>query len=652
MARPIILSNGELHVGINKYGLVHDFYYPYVGLENHAAGRSLRHRVGVWVNGEISWLDDGEWQLTFRYPAEALIGHTLAKNERLGILLEFDDVVDATVSAFMRNVHVINLRDEARDIRLFMHQAFVIGDTRSNTDTAQYLPDSDALLHYHGRRAFIIGASSNEQPFDQYTIGLFGIEGHEGTYRDADDGELSFNAVEHGRVDSIMRFKMQIGAHSSQRVHYWIAAGTSMHQALYIHRMVQKEGLIKRLHATADWWRDWLKPAHKVAQKIAPVYRDGFIKSAMIVKSQIDRRGAVIASTDTAMLNYSRDAYGYCWPRDGAYTVWPLIRMGYVDEPYRFFEFCQRGLHPGGYLMHKYRADGALGSSWHPYIHDDGHSAPPIQEDETALVLFVFAQYYQIHNDPRILREFYHTMVTPMANFLTSYIDETTHLPRPSYDLWEQVYLTTTYTTSVVHAALLAAADLADAAEDPDNAVKWRSAADDIRDAAHKYLYNKERQVFYKGLIVRNGQVEYNDVIDASAVFGAFMFGLFPTESSELKTSIETLVHAFGIDAGAIGLPRYEHDNYYGTDPNAEAELWFITSLWYAQYNIETNHIEVSERILMWVKNHMGSTGVLPERINAKDESSISVAPLTWSHAEFLSTLLDMVTETTHEPPR
>jgi len=25
MARPIVLSNGELHVGINKYGLVHDF---------------------------------------------------------------------------------------------------------------------------------------------------------------------------------------------------------------------------------------------------------------------------------------------------------------------------------------------------------------------------------------------------------------------------------------------------------------------------------------------------------------------------------------------------------------------------------------------------------------------------------------------------
>lgn len=110
MARPIVLSNGELHVGINNFGLVHDFYYPYVGLENHSAGPELRHRIGIWINGTISWLDDGSWDFTFRYPHKALIGHTLAKNHTLGILLEFDDVVDGTISSFMRNIHVVNLR--------------------------------------------------------------------------------------------------------------------------------------------------------------------------------------------------------------------------------------------------------------------------------------------------------------------------------------------------------------------------------------------------------------------------------------------------------------------------------------------------------------------------------------------------------------
>jgi GH15 family glucan-1,4-alpha-glucosidase len=644
MGRPIVLSNGELHVGINNFGLVHDFYFPYVGLENHAAGNSLRHRVGVWINGTISWLDDGGWDISFSYPHHSLIGHTVAKNEALGVLIEFDDAVDATISAFMRNIHVVNLWDHEREIRLFLHQAFVIGDARSNTDTAQYLPDSDAILHYRGRRAFIISGTANGQPFDQHTVGLFGIEGYEGSYRDADDGELCGSNVEHGRVDSVIRFTLTIPALSSTRVHYWIAAGTSTREALYIHKQVKEDTIQTRLHATAKWWHAWLAPAMHVADKIAPDHRENFLRSIMIIKSQIDNRGAVIASTDTSMLNYSRDAYGYCWPRDGAYVLWPLIRMGYEDEPRRFFDFCRRGLHPSGYLMHKYRADGALGSSWHPYVHD-GVNTPPIQEDETALVLFVFAQFYQMHPSLRLLHDFYESMVKPMADFLATYIDEVTGLPKPSYDLWEEVFLTTTYTTSVVYAALLAAAELAEAANDSDSAVKWRSEADDIMAAAHKHLYNSDRQAFYKGLIVKDGQIQHDDTLDMSSIFGAFMFGLFPVGGEELNSAIATTLQAFNVTDEAPGLPRYEHDNYRRVSDDIQGNWWIITSLWLAQYYAETDHYDKATTILDWVLTRASSTGVFPEQISPLDNSFVSVAPLTWSHAEYVASLLDMITE-------
>lgn len=646
MARPIVLSNGELHVGINKYGLVHDFYFPYVGLENHAAGRSLRHRVGVWVEGQISWLDDqGSWQFTFRYPSNALIGHITARNDALGIILEMDDVVDATVSAFMRNVHIINMTNRPRDVRLFMHQAFDIGDARSNTDTVQYLPDNEGILHYRGRRAFIVSGQANGKPFDQYTVGLFGIEGREGTYRDADDGELSFCNVEHGRVDSTIRFKLAIDAHSSARAHYWIAAGTSTHEALFIDKQIKKDGLVARLHATAEWWNTWLQPALHVADKLAPERRDMFIKSVMIIKSQIDKRGAVIASTDTAVLNYSRDAYAYCWPRDGAYVLWPLIRMGYVDEPHRFFEFCRRALHPDGFLMHKYRADGALGSSWHPYIHEKGYVAPPIQEDETALVLFVFAQYYQMHLDARVLNEFYHSMIVPMANFMVGYVDKTTGLPKPSYDLWEENFLTSTYTTSLVYASLHAAADLAEAAHDSDSAVKWRTAGDDIATAAHKYLYNADRKAFYKGLRINGDDIEYDSTIDVSSIFGVFMYGLFAVGSDELQSSVDTLVKLFEQDQGVVGLPRYENDNYYKAGGTNRSNIWLITSLWLAQYYLEMNENDKANTLIAWVESMALSTGIMPEQISAVDASFLSVAPLTWSHAEYVATLLDTITE-------
>lgn len=366
----------------------------------------------------------------------------------------------------------------------------------------------------------------------------------------------------------------------------------------------------------------------------------------MIVKSQIDKRGAVIASTDSAMLNYSRDAYAYSWPRDGAYVLWPLIRLGYVDEPHRFFDFCRRGLHASGYLMHKYRADGALGSSWHSYIHEGMESAPPIQEDETALVLFVFAQYYHMHPTPRLLNEFYRSMVVPMAEFMASYIDPITHLPRPSYDLWEEIFLTTTYTTATVYAALLSAAELADAADDPDHAVAWRAVAEDMQRGAQRHLFNPERQAFYKGVSVKDGAVIGNATLDTSSVFGAFMFGLFAADSPELTAAVTTLEKTFAFTPGLTGLPRYENDYYYRVNEQTPGNWWNITTLWLAQYYQEMGSHDKTQHILEWVRSHAATTtGIFSEQLSPDDGSSLSVAPLTWSHAEYLATLLDTITE-------
>lgn len=648
MARPIVLSNGNVHVGLNRFGEVHDFYYPYVGLENHAAAKMLRHRVGVWVENRFSWLDDGSWSFTFQYHTHSLVGYTTAYNGGLGVTLEFDDAVDSELDVFMRNIHVINHDAREREIRLFMHQVFDIGDSAGNIDTVQYLPNSDVILHYRGRRAFVVGGvhASTGKVFDQYSVGLFGIEGHSGTYADAEDGVLSGNNVEHGRVDSVIGFNLVILPHASSRVNYWLAVGKSEREALDTSKIMREQGVLYRLLVTGKWWREWIKPAEKQSEKLEnKEWREDFIKSLMLIKAHMDNRGAIIASTDTTMLNYARDAYGYCWPRDGAYAIWPFIRLGYTKEPLAFFDFCQRVIHPNGYLMHKYQADGALGSSWHPYIHK-GVISPPIQEDETAGVLFMFAQFWFMHKDKSLLDKYYQSFIVPMANFLSNHIDEKTGLPRPSYDLWEERFLTTTYTTSVVYAALLAAAEIAEAANDNKQAVRWRAAAEDIGANAHKLLYNEETQCFYKGLRVIEGKIVTEPQIDTSAVFGAFMYGLFPHEGPEMKASIKTIRQHLSMPLrDKPGLARYENDYYRRVSSDIPGNPWFITTLWFAQYDLELGNTEEATQIIDWCRAHMLTTGVLSEQINPYDDTFVSVAPLTWSQAEFASTLLDFMND-------
>lgn len=646
MSRPVVLSNGELHVGLNKYGLVHDFYYPYVGQENHTAAKGLRHRVGIWVDGQLSWLDDRSWNITTVYHDDVLLSRITATHPQLRVAIEFDDFVDSSSTSFMRNIHVINHADNEREIKLYLHQVFVISDSYGS-DTVQYLPEDDAILHYKGHRSFIASAAHHDgRPFDQYSVGLFGIEGHDGTYRDAEDGELSGNAVEHGRVDSVIGLVFTIKAHSSARSSYWIAAGKTLGEARHVHHHIQQNGVLHYLLQTTLYWRHWTNPIKSFAERLDKPYRDAFIRSAQLLKSHQDKHGAVIASCDTTMLNYERDSYAYCWPRDGAYVMWPLIRLGYRDEPQRFFNFCRRVMHEDGYLMHKYQPDGTIGASWHPYVHD-GIDIAPIQEDETAIVVFLFGQYYDLHQEHELLHAFYPTMIKPMADFLAGYIDEETHLPKPSYDLWEEQFMTTTYTTAVVHAGLIEAATMAEVMNDTETAVRWRAVADDIKEAAERRLYDYDREYFYKGIRRVGGELAPDETVDTASFFGAFMFGLFDVESDHMKKAYDTLIATLADKSP--GIPRYEHDMYHRADEQAPSNPWFITSLWHAQYLLEQDEEDKAKEIIDWTLAHALTSGVLSEQV-FPDGMQTSVAPLTWSHAELLSTLLDLATRHHKEP--
>ncbi|RWZ78111.1 MAG: glycoside hydrolase family 15 protein [Candidatus Chaera renei] len=642
MPRPIVLGNGELHVGLNASGLVEDFYYPHVGQENHL-GRLASHKVGVWCGGVFSWLDDGGWNITQDYPHRSLIGHTRAHHPYLGIILEFDDFVDSQQAAFARSVQVINCRGEPREVRLYFHQVFAIAGNNVG-DTAQYLPQAPAMMHYKGRRVFLASAriSRDQTYFNEYAAGLYAIEGRLGTYKDAEDGSLSLNPVEHGGVDSVIGLSVSLDPHDSARVEYWLAAGKSHHEALAIHRRLSQEGVLKRLLAADRWWEDWLKPSRKYLEGLPGDRSRLAEKCLMIIKSHIDKNGAVIASCDSSMLNYSRDSYAYCWPRDAAYALWPLLRMGFDHEVLQFFGFCRRTLHPDGYLMHKYQPDGAVGSSWHPYIHPGGHTAPPIQEDETAIVLFLAGQYYYSRQDERFLKDFYDSLIRPMANFLAGYVDETTKLPKPSYDLWEERFAVSTYTVAAVYAGITAAVRLAEASSNSQDAVRWQVVADDMRRAAAKLLYDRDRRYLVRSLPPAGSEGTPDTVIDVASFYGAYIFGLFDIQSEEIINPAKTLAETFGQNNRIQGgLPRYEHDLYDLADPGSLGNPWAITTLWLAQYYLETGKTDEADELIEWVCQKSSSSGVLAEQYDPRNGRALSVAPLTWSQAELLNTLLD-----------
>jgi len=218
-----------------------------------------------------------------------------------------------------------------------MHQVFQISRA-GRADTALFVPEENYLLDYKGRCCLLIyGEDDNGQVFDQFSVGNYGIEGKEGTYRDAEDGELTDNAVEHGGVDSVLRFTLRLDSGQDAAVNYWIAAADSQQSGEVIHSLIKQDGVQRRLEMTRTYWHDWLRVGAERIQQVDKDYQPLVKKSLLIIKAHTDKRGGIIASCDSSIYNYGRDYYSYVWPRDGAYAMWPLIRLGYTEEPKKFF---------------------------------------------------------------------------------------------------------------------------------------------------------------------------------------------------------------------------------------------------------------------------------------------------------------------------
>ena len=639
MARPVMLGNGSMLVGLNENGMVHDFYFPYVGQENLTNARSLQHLIGVWVDGRFSWLDDGEWQIKVDFEADALVSKITAEKASVQLKLEFSDFVDHQYAALCRRIKISNLGDTNREVRLFMHQVFQISH-RGRADTVLYVPEGNYLYDYKGRCALLISArDSRGKFFDQYSVGNFGIEGKEGTFRDAEDGVLDGNLVEHGSVDSVIRASIEINAGSSDYIDYWVVASFSQHDAEAVHKVLCQEGLHSRLDHTREQWRQWLGKAEPQLGIISDEYRDIAKKSLMVVKAHIDKGGGIIASGDSSIYNYGRDYYSYVWPRDGALTMLTLLKFGFQDEPKRFFEFCIDTIDPGGYMMHKYQPDKSIGSTWHPLMHRH-HPELAIQEDETALVICALGTYFDKFDEPEFLERTYSNLVKPAANFMAGFIDSQTDLPHASYDLWEERFGTHTFSTAVTERALLVAAGLAGKLGHHDSAHAWTQAAQRIS-AAFEKLYGSDLGCYRKGLLVNDdGQLEYDDSVDMSTIYGIMEFAPNHSRDDKFDNSIKTAIERLSARSPAGGVIRYENDNYFLAHKEYPGNPWIICSLWLARHYVHAGETQKAKDLVDWAVSTALPSGILAEQVDPKNKSQIGVSPLVWSHAELADTLL------------
>lgn len=635
MPRDLVVGNGRVLVNFDSRLNMRDFYFPRVGQLNQIMGH--KNRLGFWVQDQFRWTDDPGWDHGLGYIPDSLVTQVHSRSPELGLELQINDAVHFRENIYLKRIQVHNLADHPREVRLFFSHDFSINQTDVG-DTALFDPETKSLLHYKMGRVFLIGTT---QGFDQYATGTKRFGGAEGTWRDAEDGVLEGNPIAQGSVDSVAAAHLVIPPSESHSLWYWIIVSDSYDEAKKVDALIRARGAEALLQETRSYWISWVNRSQGQLTPLPTNLVSLYKRSLLVIRTQTDLGGAILAANDTDIMETNRDHYSYLWPRDGALVAHALTTAGFSQMAKAFYRLCPRLLSDRGFMWQKYNPDGSVGSSWHPWVRE-GQPQLPIQEDETALVLWALAQYYEATGDLELVMELFEKLVIPAADFLVAYRDPKTQLPSPSYDLWEERRGVFTFTASAVYGALEGAGRLSALFGQTKRAKDYQLAAAEIKGAAIEHLFDEEHQRFLRGVYLHGDELQKDYTLDSS-VAGLFLFGLLPADDPKVVSTMEQVRSQLWVETKVGGVARYTNDYYHqkSTDIHrVPGNPWFITTLWVAEWLIDkatrTEELAEALELLTWVTRQASSSGMLGEQLHPLSGEPLSVAPLTWSHSGYV----------------
>lgn len=637
--RDIPVGNGSLLVNFDEKYQIRDIYFPHVGQENHTEGYPFR--FGVWADGDFSWVYEDEWTRELKYLSETLVTDVHLINKTLGLEIVSNDTVASHENIFLRRVRVSNLLDKVRDVRVFLHQDFRISESNIG-DTGFYDPESESLIHYKRDRYFLINTEPN---FDEFATGRKAFRDQEGTWRDAEDGILHGGAITEGSVDSTLCVKFTLAPQATQEFFYWICAGKSYDEVVQLNNQVKEETPHGFLHYTENYWRAWVNKNETDFDGLSPEIIDLFKRSLLIIRTQIDNDGAILAANDSDVTERATDHYSYLWTRDGALVANALDLAGFSHLTRKFFKFCGEILHTEGYFLQKYNPDGTPASGWHAsWDKWAKRKLTPIQEDETALVIWALWEHYNRYRDIEFIRRLYRPLIIRCAEFMLKFRDEN-GLPKASWNLWEDRRGVHAFTCGTLVGGLQAASKFAYLFGETERGEIYEKAADDVIEAISEHLYSNELGRFLRALETQDDINFHADTAIGAEIYALFYFGAFSIDDEKIRKTMRAIEQKLWIPTGIGGVARFENDGYMQFSNQITGNPWFICTLWLADYRIavakKKEDLTGALEILEWTCQRALRSGVLAEQVNPFTGEGVSVAPLTWSHSTFVATVMN-----------
>jgi GH15 family glucan-1,4-alpha-glucosidase len=340
------------------------------------------------------------------------------------------------------------------------------------------------------------------------------------------------------------------------------------------------EGLLRRrFEDTAQYWRAWAGKSRYTGR-----WREMISRSALVLKLMTDQEhGSIIAAPTFGLPEHTGGErnwdYRYVWPRDASFTLYAMMRLGYVEEAQQFQRWLTSLLDydsEQGPLLVLYGIDGRHEIPEEMLDHLRGYrDSRPVRIGNAAYSQLQLDIYGEMM-DAFYLASKYGEGISHDSWLSTKRVLEwlAKNWNRPDDGIWEvrggrQNFL---HSRLMCWVAFDRAIRLAEKRSLP-GPIDWMNATrDTIANDIHDNFWSEERQSF----VQRLGSTD----VDAAVLLMPLMRFISPTDPRWLATlkaieeelTVDTLVYRYRTESGLDGLAGAE-------GAFTACSFWFIECL-------------------------------------------------------------------------
>jgi GH15 family glucan-1,4-alpha-glucosidase len=390
-------------------------------------------------------------------------------------------------------------------------------------------------------------------------------------------------------------------------------------------------GLIgERFRKTAYFWKTWISKSNYKGR-----WREMVLRSALVLKLLISRKHGSLIAAPTFSLPESIGGvrnwdYRFTWLRDAAFTLYSLIRLGFVDETEAFIEWLKDRLGDDaqrGPLQVMYGLDGRQKLDEVSLDHLCGYeNSRPVRIGNAAYQQLQLDIYGEMMDSVYLANKYGHAMSYEGWQNIQRILEWLgKNWQRPDEGIWEvrggpREFL---HSRMMCWVAFDRAVRLALKRSFAGPLDVWRRTRDEIHNDIFTNFWDDELQSFV--------QAKGTKDLDASALLMPMMRFISPVDPMWLSTmrAIEkrliedTMVRRYEVDSNVDGLP--------GTDGSFTA-----CSFWYVECLARAGELEKAQLLFEKLLGYANHLGLYSEEIGP-DGRHLGNFPQAFTHLALIS---------------